>query len=168
MERKITTMGGNPVTLIGPELTVGASAPDFTVVDNDLNPKSLSDYNGKVKLISVVPSIDTGVCDTMVRRFNEMASGLSDDVVVLTISMDLPFAQKRWCGAAGVDRVITLSDHRDASFGNSYGLLIKELRLLNRSVLIVDAGNVIRYIEIVKENAEQPDYDAALEALGEI
>ena len=168
MERQITTMGGNPVTLIGPELKVGDKAPDFKVVDNDLNPKSLADYNGKIKLISVVPSIDTGACDTMVRRFNEMASGLSDEVVVLTISMDLPFAQKRWCGAAGVDRVITLSDHRDASFGNSYGLLIKELRLLNRSVLIADADNVIRYMEIVKENGEQPDYDAALEALGKI
>ncbi len=168
MERQITTMGGNPVILIGPELKVGDNAPDFTVVDNDLNPKSLADYNGKIKFISVVPSIDTGVCDAMVRRFNEMASGLSDDVVVLTISMDLPFAQKRWCGAAGVDRVIALSDHRDAFFGNSYGLLIKELRLLNQAVLIVGADNVIRYMEIVKENGEQLDYDAALEALEEM
>jgi len=168
MERQITKMGGNPVTLVGPELKVASSAPDFTVLDNSLKAKSLEDYEGKIKIISVVPSLDTKVCDTQTRRFNELASELSDEVVVLTVSMDLPFAQGRWCGAAGVDRVVTLSDHREASFGKNYGLLIKELRLLNRAVIIIDSLNVIRYIEIVKENHELPDYEKALEALKEI
>jgi thiol peroxidase len=168
MERQITKMGGNPITLVGPELKVGESAPDFTVIDNALNPKSLKDFEGKIKMISVVPSLDTKVCDMQTRRFNEMAVGFSDNVVVLTISMDLPFAQGRWCGAAGVDRVITLSDHLEASFGNNYGLLIKELRLLNRAVLLIDTGNVIRYIEIVEENHELPNYEKVLEALSKI
>ncbi|MCD6379845.1 thiol peroxidase [bacterium] len=168
MERQITKMGGNPITLVGPELKVGDSAPEFIVTDNDLNPKSLNDFEGKIKMISVVPSLDTKVCDMQTRRFNEMAIGFSDNVVVLTISMDLPFAQGRWCGAAGVERVITLSDHLKASFGNNYGLLIKELRLLNRAVLLIDTGNVIRYIEIVEENHDLPDYEKVLEALKKI
>ncbi|MFO7916314.1 MAG: thiol peroxidase [Candidatus Krumholzibacteriales bacterium] len=168
MERQATKMGGNPVTLVGPELKAGDKAPDFTVLDNGLEPKSLKDFQGKIKMVSVVPSLDTKVCDMQTRRFNEIAAGFSDDIVVLTISMDLPFAQERWCGAAGVDRVVTLSDHRDASFGESYGLLMKELRLLNRAVLIIDAGDVIRYIQVVEENHDLPDYDRALEALKEI
>jgi len=168
MERKVTEMGGNPVTLVGPELKVGDKAPDFTVLDNGLEPKSLKDFKGKIKIISVVPSLDTKVCDMQTRRFNEIAAGFSDEIVVLTISMDLPFAQERWCGAAGVDRVVTLSDHRDASFGENYGLLIKELRLLNRAVLIIDADDVVRYIQVVEENHDLPDYDSALEALKEI
>lgn len=168
MERQATKMGGNPVTLVGPELKAGDKAPDFTVLDNGLEPKSLKDFQGKIKMVSVVPSLDTKVCDMQTRRFNEIAAGFSDDIVVLTISMDLPFAQERWCGAAGVDRVVTLSDHRDASFGESYGLLMKELRLLNRAVLIIDAGDVIRYIQVVEENHDLPDYDSALEALKEI
>jgi thiol peroxidase len=131
-------------------------------------PKSLEDYEGKYKLISVVPSLDTGVCDRQTRKFNEMASSLGDDVVILTISMDLPFAQKRWCGAAGVDRVVTLSDHKDADFGTAYGVLIEELRLLNRSIFIVDKDDTIRYIELVKENHDHPDYDAAVAALKKI
>ena len=168
MERQVTEMGGNPVTLVGPELEVGDKAPDFTVLDNGLEPKSLKDFKGKIKIISVVPSLDTKVCDMQTRRFNEIAARFSDEIVVLTISMDLPFAQERWCGAAGVDRVVTLSDHRDASFGENYGLLIKELRLLNRAVLITDADDVVRYIQVVEENHDLPDYDSALEALKEI
>jgi thioredoxin-dependent peroxiredoxin len=168
MERVETKMGGNDITLLGPKLAVGDSAPDFTVLDNDLMPKGLGDYEGKVKLISVVPSIDTGVCAIQTRKFNEAAAGFSDDVVVLTVSMDLPFAQKRWCGAEGIENVITLSDHRLASFGEAFGVLIKELRLLNRAVFIVDKNNTITYREIVAENHDHPDYDAALAALKEV
>jgi len=168
MERSTTTMGGNAITLIGPELKVNDQAPDFTVLDTDLMPKTLTDFKGKKKLISVVPSLDTGVCDAQTRRFNEEAAKLGDDVVILTISVDLPFAQKRWCGAAGVDQVVTLSDHRDVDFGQRYGLLIKELRLLNRAIFIIDEKDVIRYIEIVGENTEHPDYDSALSTLGKL
>ena len=139
MEKRtgVVTFAGNPITLVGPEIKVGQQAPDFTVLSNDLQPKTLKDYEGKVKVISVVPSLDTGVCDAQTRWFNQDATGLSDDVVVLTISMDLPFAQKRWCGAAGVDKVETLSDHKDASFGTTYGFLVEELRLLSRGVVAV-------------------------------
>ncbi len=165
MERQITKMGGNVITLEGMIVEVGDRAPEFTVLDNDLLPKRLSDYRGKVKLISVVPSLDTGVCDAQTRKFNALATSFGGDVVVLTISMDLPFAQKRWCGAAGVDRVETLSDHRDANFGLNYGVLIKELRLLNRAIFIVDKDDIIRYMEIVEENHNHPDYNRAVSAL---
>jgi thiol peroxidase len=161
-------MGGNDITLVGPSLKVGDKAPDFTALDTDLLPKTLQDYEGKVKLISVVPSLDTGVCDMQTRKFNELATDLSDDVVVLTVSMDLPFAQKRWCGAAGVDHVETLSDHRWADFGEKFGVLIKELRLLNRSIFIVDKEGAIRYVELVEENHNHPDYDSAIEALKKV
>jgi thiol peroxidase len=165
MERQETKMGGNIVTLIGPKLQEGDNAPDFTVLDNDLMPKHLDDYQGKIKLISVVPSLDTKVCDLQTRKFNELAVNMDLDVVVLTISMDLPFAQKRWCGNADVDRVETLSDHRYASFGEQYGVLIDELRLLNRAIFIIDKQDVIRYVEIVEENHNHPDYDKALDVL---
>ena len=165
MERKGTKMGGNQVILIGPELKTGDKAPDFLVLDNTLNSRSLNDFRNKIKLISMVPSLDTKVCDIQTRRFNDLALDFSDKVIVLTISMDLPFAQERWCGAAGVNRVITLSDHRDASFGKNYGVLIKELRLLNRAVFIIDENDIIRYKEIVVENHNHPDYEKALEAL---
>lgn len=165
MERKETKMGGNEITLTGPKLKPGDKAPDFTVLDNDLLPKTLEDYKGKIKLISVVPSIDTGVCAVQTRKFNEAAADFSGDVAVLTVSMDLPFAQKRWCGAEGIDRVETLSDHKYASFGENYGVLIKELRLLNRSIFIVDKNDKITYVEMVEENHDHPDYDAALDAL---
>ena len=168
MERVETKMGGNDITLAGPKLSVGDDAPDFTVLDNDLMPKGLADFEGKTKLISVVPSLDTGVCAVQTRKFNEAAAGLGGDVLVLTVSMDLPFAQKRWCGAEGIENVITLSDHKLASFGEAYGVLIKELRLLNRAVFIVDKNNKITYIEIVAENHDHPDYDAALNALKEL
>lgn len=167
-EKRIGYMGGNEITLSGKELQVGDTAPDFLLTDVNMSKKRLSDYAGKLKLISVVPSLDTGVCDAQTRRFNEEALGFSQDSVVLTISMDLPFAQARWCGAAGVDRIITLSDHFDANFGKSYGLLIEELRLENRAVLIIDGDDVVRYIEILKENTEHPDYEAALKAFREL
>jgi thioredoxin-dependent peroxiredoxin len=166
MERaKAVTLHGNPLTLVGKEIAMGSPGPDATLVDNELNPVQLSDYRGKVVVISSVPSLDTPVCDMQTRRFNSEAANLGDDVVILTVSMDLPFAQSRWCGAAGVEAVITLSDHRDATFGEAYGLLIKELRLLGRAVLVLDREGVVRYYQLVKEVAEEPDYDAALEAV---
>jgi thiol peroxidase len=165
-ERKgIITMKGNPLTLLGKGVKVGDSAPDFEVVANDMSLVRFSSYYGKVCVIASVPSLDTSVCDVETRRFNEEAGKLGGDVVVLTISMDLPFAQKRWCGAAGVQNVRTLSDYRDGSFGKAYGVLIKELRLLARAVFVVDKNGTIRYIQIVKELATEPDYKAALEAI---
>ncbi|HEQ60509.1 MAG TPA: thiol peroxidase [Firmicutes bacterium] len=158
------TMKGNPLTLVGEEVRVGEAAPDFTVVDNALQPVSFSSFRGKICILCSVPSLDTPVCDTQTRRFNELAGRLGPDVVVLTVSMDLPFAQKRWCGAAGVEAVRTLSDHREASFGRAYGLLIKELRLLARAVLIVDREGIVRYRQLVPEITEEPDYAGALRA----
>jgi thiol peroxidase len=164
----VITMKGNPLTLAGKELKVGDPAPDFEVLDNDLTPVRLSSFKGKVCVVSAVPSLDTPVCDMETRRFNEEAGTLGSDVLILTISMDLPFAQKRWCGAAGVDKVITLSDHRDASFGTTYGVLIKELRLLGRAVFVLDREGTIRYIQVVKEVTNEPDYDAVLEAVNKL
>ena len=159
------TFQGNPLTLLGTELKVGDSAPDATLLANDLSPVQLSSYKGKVCVISVVPSLDTPVCDMQTRKFNEEAANLGDNVAILTMSMDLPFAQARWCGAAGVDKVATLSDHRDAAFGEAFGVLIKELRLLARAVLVVDKDGAIQYIQLVKEVTEEPDYNAVLEAV---
>ena len=164
----LVTMKGNPITLIGPELKVGDRAPDFVAVDNDLSHVSLESFRGKVCIVSSVPSLDTPVCDMETRRFNSEASRLGDDVVVLTISMDLPFAQKRWCGAAGVDQVVTLSDHRDGAFGEAYGVLIKDLRLLARAVFVLDKEGTIRYLELVKEIANEPNYEAVLAAVAEL
>ena len=159
------TMKGNPLTLVGHKLSVGDSAPDIEVLDNDLNPVKLSSFKGKVCVLSAVPSLDTPVCDMQTRRFNDEAGKLGDDVAILTISMDLPFAQKRWCGAAGVDKVTTFSDHRDAAFGEAYGVLIKELRLLARAIFVVDRQGTVQYIQLVKEVTEEPDYEAVLEAV---
>ena len=159
------SMHGNPLTLIGKELSVGDSAPDLELLDNDLNPIKLSSFQGKVCVISSVPSLDTPVCDMETRRFNEAAGQLGDDVVILTVSVDLPFAQKRWCGTAGVENVVTLSDHRDTAFGTAFGVLIKELRLLGRSIFILDRNGIIQYIQNVKELSEEPNYDAVLEAV---
>lgn len=164
----LVTMKGNPITLMGTELQVGDQAPDFVAMDNDLNPVSFDSFRGKVCIISSVPSLDTPVCDMETRRFNDEAGRLGDDVEILTISMDLPFAQKRWCGAAGVDKVQTLSDHRDAAFGQAYGVLIKGLRLLARAVFVVDKEGTIRYIELVKEIASEPDYDSVLTAVKDL
>lgn len=161
------TFQGNPLTLLGNEVRPGEKAPDFVGLDNSLAPVNLSSYSGKVLVLSSVPSLDTPVCDMETRRFNSEAAGLGSDVVILTISMDLPFAQKRWCGAAGVTHVTTLSDHKDASFGMNYGVLIKELRLLARAVFVVDRGGMVRYVELVKEVTHEPDYDAALKAVAE-
>jgi thiol peroxidase len=161
------TMKGNPLTLVGQTVKAGDKAPDFTVLNNELGPVNLSSYKGKVLIISSVPSLDTPVCDMETRHFNQEAGNLGQDVVILTISMDLPFAQKRWCGAAGVDKVITLSDHREASFGTGYGVLIKELRLLARAVFVIDRKGVIRYVQLVKELTQEPDYEAVLGAVKE-
>jgi thioredoxin-dependent peroxiredoxin len=164
----VATFKGNPITLIGPELKVGDTAPDFRLNKNLLEEATLQDYAGKIKLISVVPSLDTGVCDAQTRRFNQEAAGLGEDVVILTVSADLPFAQARWCGAAGVDRVVTLSDYKDNSFGKAYGVLIKEFALDMRAVFVLDKDNKIQYVEVLKEMTEHPDYEkpvAAVKAL---
>src|SRR5690242_15406336 len=164
MERPgATTLKGNPLTLIGPELKPGDPAPDFTVTDGSLKPVSLSDTGNQVRIISVVPSLDTPVCDAQTKRFNEEASKLPD-VDIITVSMDLPFAQKRWCGAFGVDKVKMLSDHKDGSFGSQYGTLIKELRIESRAIFVIDRDNKIRHVEYVKEVADFPDYEKALAA----
>ncbi len=160
----LVTMRGNPVTLLGEGLNVGDTAPVFTVVANDLSPVQFSSFRGKVCIISVVPSLDTPICDLQTRRFNEEAAALGSDVEILTLSVDLPFAQARWCGAAGVTGVQTLSDYKDLSFGTAYGVVIKEFRLLARAIFVVDREGKIRYIELVKEIATEPDYQAALGA----
>lgn len=163
----LVTMRGNPLTLLGPELAIGQKAPDFTLVTNDMETVSLADYAGKALALVSVPSLDTPVCAVETRRFNAEADKLGSDVRILTISMDLPFAQKRWCGAMGIDKVETLSDHREASFGLNYGVLIKELRLLARAVFVVDRNGRITYVELVKEIADEPFYAGALTALSQ-
>ena len=164
MERAgATTMRGNPLTLIGPELKAGDSAPDFNVVDGSLKSVTLKDTGNQVRIISVVPSLDTPVCDAQTKRFNEEAAKLPD-VDILTVSMDLPFAQKRWCGAFGVDKVKMLSDHREGSFGSNYGTLIKDLRIESRAIFVIDQHNKIRHVEYVKEVGDYPNYEAALSA----
>ncbi|MDM5200081.1 thiol peroxidase [Fictibacillus enclensis] len=157
------TFKEKPVTLAGKQVQVGDQAPDFTVLANDLSEVTLADSKGSVRLISVVPSVDTGVCDAQTRRFNEEASQL-DNVKILTVSVDLPFAQKRWCAAAGVENVQTLSDHRDLSFGKAYGVAIEELRLLARAVFVVDSSDKVTYVEYVDEVTNHPNYEAAIEA----
>ena len=158
------TLHGTEFTLIGDELKVGDKAPDFSVLSSGLSAVTLDSYKGMVKVICAVPSLDTPTCDTEIRRFNQEAAGLDDNIAVLTISVDLPFAQGRWCGDAGVENVTALSDHRDTSFGEAYGALIKELRLLTRAVFVVDAHNIIRHVEYVMEISGEPDYDKALNA----
>lgn len=161
----VATIKGNPLTLIGNEIKVGDKAPDFKVNKDLMNQVSLSEYAGKIKLISVVPSLDTGVCDAQTRRFNSEAASLGENVVILTVSVDLPFAQARWCGAAGVDQVITLSDYKDLSFGEAYGVHIKELRLLMRSIFVVDTNDTVQYVEYLSEMTEHPNYEHAIEAV---
>jgi len=159
------TFKGNPLTVVGPRLKVGDEAPEFHLLANDLATVSLSDSAGKTRLISVVPSLDTPVCDLQTRKFNQKLDGLAGAVAGYTVSADLPFAQARWCGAAGVARMQTLSDHRDMSFGDAYGTHIKELRLEARAVFVVDAAGVIRHVEYVPEVTNAPNYDAALAAV---
>jgi thiol peroxidase len=164
MERAgATTLKGNPLTLIGPELKAGDAAPDFHVVDTGLKPVTLQDTGKQVRIISVIPSLDTPVCDAQTKRFNEEAGKLPS-LTIYTFSMDLPFAQKRWCGAFGVDHVKMVSDHRDGSFGQAYGTLIKDLRIHSRAIFVVDKDNIVRHAEYVKEVADHPNYDAALAA----
>lgn len=162
---RTVTMKGNPLALAGQLIRVGEAAPDCELVANDLAPTLISSFKGKVVILSTVPSLDTPVCDIETRRFNVEAGKLGSEVAVLTISMDLPFAQKRWCGAAGVENVITLSDHRSAAFGEAYGILIPALRLLGRAVFVLDRQGVVRYLQLVDEIASEPDYDAVLEAV---
>src|SRR6185312_1576516 len=159
-----TSMGDKQLTLLGPALKPGDAMPDFTLVDNGLKPVTKADTQGKVRIFSVVPSLDTPVCDLQTRRFNDEAGKMGDKVRVLTVSVDLPFAQKRWCGAAGATHVQTLSDYQSGSFGQAMGTLIKELRLESRAIFVVDQDGTIRYVQYVPEIAEHPDYDQALAA----
>ena len=163
MEKRtgVVTFAGNPIALLGKEVKVGDKAPAFKLLDNGLAEKTLADYAGKVKVISVVPSLDTGVCDAQTRWFNQNVSKLGENVVVLTVSVDLPFAQKRWCGAAGIDQVETLSDHRDLSFGENYGFILEGLRLLSRGIVVIDKDDVVRYVEYVPEVTSAVNFDAA-------
>jgi thiol peroxidase len=164
MERPgATTMRGKPLTVLGPELKQGDKAPDFEAIDNGLQPVTLASTGQAVRIFSVVPSLDTPVCDAQTKRFNEEAAKLPG-VEIYTISMDLPFAQKRWCGAFGIDKVKMLSDHRTGSFGERYGTLIKDLRIESRAIFVVDKDNTLKHVEYVKEVAEHPNYDTALAA----
>jgi len=158
------TLRGNPFTLIGPELKVGGKAPDFEAVDGALQPVTLASTGHAVRVFSVVPSLDTPVCDAQTKRFNEEAANMPG-VEVYTFSMDLPFAQKRWCGAYGIDKVKMVSDHREGSFGQAYGTLIKELRILSRAIFVLDRDNTIRHVEYVKEMSEHPNYDTVMAAV---
>ncbi len=168
MERKgVVTLKGNAVTLLGDGINVGQTAPDFKVITQDLTDAAFAEFKGKVKLIASVPSLDTPVCDTEIKRFNDEAAAVSKDVVIIFISMDLPFAQKRFCQAYDIEKVKTFSDHRDADFGLKYGVLIKELRLLARAIFVIDKEDKVRYIEYVKELSSPPNYEAALKALKE-
>ncbi|MCI5836486.1 MAG: thiol peroxidase [Veillonellaceae bacterium] len=162
---KATVWDGRELTLVGPQLTVGEAAPDFVAVRNDLSEVHLHDYEGKIKVISVVPSVDTPVCNAQTRRFNTEAAKLGEHVVILTLSMDLPFAQERFCAAAGIEQVETLSDYRYADFGSKYGFLIEELHLLARGMVVVDEENAIRHIEYVRDADDEVDFAAALEAV---
>jgi thiol peroxidase len=161
----VTTFQGKPLTLIGPALNAGRAAPEFVLTANDLSDLRSDAYRGKLLVLSVVPSLDTPVCATQTRTFNQRATGLGEDVVVLTVSMDLPFAQKPFCGAEGIQRVVTASDYKHRSFGPAYGVLIKELGLLARAVFVVDRAGKVTYSEYVPEVTQEPNYDAALEAL---
>lgn len=166
--KNIITFKGNPLTLVGPQIDVGQAAPDVELLDNGLAPVKISSFKGKKLVIVTVPSLDTPVCDIEVRNFNKSAAELADDVQIIAVSMDLPFAQARWCGAAEIEKVSTLSDHKAAEFGLAYGLLIKELRLLARTVFILDTKGTIRYKQLVKEVTDEPDYKQVLDALKEI
>jgi len=164
MERPAaTTMRGKPLTLIGPELKAGDKAPDFEAITEGLQPVNLEKTGTGVRIFSVIPSLDTPVCDAQTKRFNEEAAKLSN-VEIYSISMDLPFAQKRWCGAFGVDKLKMLSDHRTGSFGEHYGTMIKDLRIESRAIFVLDKDNTIKHVEYVKEVADHPNYEAALDA----
>ena len=166
MERKgVVTALGDPVTLLGHELKIGDKAPEFTLLDGDLKEVGLKDFDGKIKIISVTPSLDTPVCDMQARRFNQEAATFAENVAVLNISMDLPFAIARFCTTAGIDKVRAFSDHKEGAFGTAYGVLIKELRLLARSIFIIGSNNTIQYAEIVPEISEHPDYENVIKTV---
>lgn len=165
MERKDITFGGNEITVLGQEIHVGDEAPDFVAVNNDLSPYDSKEGKGKVRVFSVVPSIDTGVCELQTKRFNEEASKLGDDVEIVTISVDLPFAQGRFCAIEGIDQAKIVSDYKDLDFGEKYGFVIKEFRLLTRGIVVVDRDNKVAYVEYVPEVTNHPNYDKALEAV---
>ena len=165
MEKRTTKWDGQVLALAGKEIKVGDTAPDATLVARDLTAKKLSDWDGQIKVLLAMPSMDTPVCQSQVRQFNKDAVDFADDVVVIALSTDLPFAQERFCAAEGLDRVVTLSDHKTAEFGEKYGYLIPDLRLFSRGVVIVDRDNVVRYIEYVPEANDQVDFAKALEAL---
>ena len=169
MERKgVVTFQGNPLTLVGNAVKVGDKAPSFVALDKDLTPVRLSDFSGRIKIISVTPSLDTPVCNLQATTFNREAQSLTEDMALINISMDLPFAIARFCSTHGIDKLRTLSDHRDASFGIGYGVLVEELRLLARSIFVIDKADVVRYAEIVPEMTKEPDYDKALEAAAKL
>lgn len=159
------TFKGNVLHLEGEKPALNSKIKDFTLLANDLSTKTQNDYKGKVLVIAAVPSLDTGVCDMEIRKFNEKAASFSDDVRIIAVSLDLPFAQSRWCGAANVKNVETLSDHLNAEFGKNYGILIKELRLLARSIFVYDKSGNLTYSEIVNEVTNEPNYEAALDAV---
>jgi thiol peroxidase len=165
--KRTVTLKGKPLTLSGPEIRVGQKAPDFKLLAVDFTEVQLSQSRGKVRLLSVVHSLDTSVCDLQTQRFEEETTKFKD-VVIYTISMDLPFAQARYCGAHDVKNLQTLSDHREASFGRAYGVLIEELRLLSRSIFIIDRNDIVRYVEYVPEVSQHPNYDKVIEALKEV
>lgn len=165
MERTGFSVKGNPLTVLGEELKPGQKAPAFTVVNTDLEPVSLEKFKHKIKIIAAVPSLDTPVCETEILRFNNEAAQASKDVVIIFVSMDLPFAIKRFTRDNEITRVKAFSDHKDADFGTKYGVLIKELRLLARSIFVVDKNDTIQYVEYVKELSSPPDYKAALDAI---
>lgn len=168
MEERKITFGGNPVTLKGKEVKVGDKAQDFTVINDSLQNVSLSDFEGKIKLISIFPSIDTSVCSMQTRKYNEEAAKFGDNVAFIALSADLPFALKRFCGAEGIDNLTPLSDHKNMGFGEKYGFMIDELRLLARGVVIIDSNNEIKYVEIVPEIGNEPNYEMAINKLKEL
>lgn len=167
MSREIT-LNGNKFSLSGAELNAGLKAPDFTLAANDLSDVSLKDFKGRVVVLSAVPSLDTPTCSIETARFNKEAGKLGDKVKILTVSKDLPFAQARWCAAQGVKNLQTLSDYKNTSFSQDYGLLIKGLYLLTRAVFVIDGEGVIRYVQFVKEVSNEPDYKAVLDAVNEL
>jgi thioredoxin-dependent peroxiredoxin len=165
---RTVTFKGQPLTLVGKQLKVGDTAPDAELTANDFSPVKLSSYAGKTQLINVVHSLETSICDAQTHKFNEEATQLGGDVVVLTISADLPFTQKRWCGASGLDNVITLSDHQTMAFSDAYGVHLKERRVTGRAAFVVDKAGILRYAEYVPEIASHPNYDAALRVLQQV
>ena len=168
MSERTVTMHGNELVLIGNEVQIGEAVADVELAANDLSAVKLSDFRGKVCVITTVPSLDTPVCDIMTRRFNKEAVSFGDDVSVLAVSMDLPFAQARWCGDAAADNIQSLSDHKEAAFGEAFGVLLRDLRLLGRAVFVLDRDGILRYVQIVGELTEEPDYGAALKAVAEL